>query len=73
MCHVPIVRHQSGGNLIQQHPIQAELPDRFGELGKVDRLEDVAVHTEIVTLDQITEAVRQLGLYWMLLNQVPPD
>jgi two-component system, response regulator len=26
-----------------------------------------------VDFSQFTEAVRQLGLYWMLLNQVPPD
>ena len=26
-----------------------------------------------VDFSQFTEAVKQLGLYWMLLNQVPPD
>ena len=33
---------------------QAEIPDNVGELIKLDRLDDIAVHSECIALDNIT-------------------
>src|SRR5690242_9600745 len=39
--------------LVEQHPIEAELLYGVGKLRKVHRFDDVAVHAQMVTLDQI--------------------
>ena len=40
--------------LVDHLPVEPEIPDNVGELIKLDRFDDVAVHSECVALDNIT-------------------
>src|SRR6266481_3179364 len=46
------------GGTVQEQPVHPETPSRFGELLEVDRLDDVAVNAEAISLDQVTLLVR---------------
>src|SRR5207248_9433817 len=39
--------------LVEEHPVQAQLADGLGELLEVDRLDDVAVDAQLVTLHDV--------------------
>src|SRR5579884_1074466 len=50
--------------LVQQQPIESDLADGVGELREVDGFDDVAVHAQVVALNEITLLARGAEHYY---------